>query len=169
MLANFDPEAYSDPFNAIDAIKRTMRKASKTAMIAIMAKDTKAPEVRMQFVLQASRAITYNLASVARHVKRDFPELGNHLCVDDHGNVSINNTPAFHKLTQSIAAAQTTTEERQNNDGNVRPKGGRAAQLSRWSQLWSPFGRRSINVSIVRENGSIAETADHKADELRNF
>ena len=169
MLSNFDPESYVDPFNAFETIKRTMRKASKMAMETIMAKDTKAPEVRMQFVLQASRAIAYNLAAVALHVKRDFPDLGKYLCVDDHGNVSINNAPEFHKLAQSIAAAQTDTEERQNNDGNARPKGGRAAQLARWSQLWSPFGRRSINVSIVREDGSIAEAAADKADKLRKF
>ena len=68
MLSNFDPESYVDPFNAIEAIKRTMRKASKMTMKTIMAKDTKAPEARMQFVLQASRAITYNLAAVALHV-----------------------------------------------------------------------------------------------------
>ena len=124
----------------------------------------------MQFVLQASRAITYNLAFVARHIKCDFPELGKFLCVEvSNGSVSINNPSGFHKLTQSIAAAQTASEEQQNDDARTKPKGGRAGQLSRWNHLWSPFGRRSANVSIVRDDGSVAEATDEKADELRNF
>ena len=123
----------------------------------------------MQFVLQASRAITYNLASVARHIKRDFPELGKFLCVKvSDGSVSINNPSGFHKLTQSIAAAQTASEEQQNNDARTKPKGCRAGQLFRWSHLWSPFGRRSVNVSIVRDDGSVAEATNEKADELRS-
>ena len=123
----------------------------------------------MQIVLQASRALTYNLASVAKHVKRDLPDLGNHISIDEDGSVYLNNPSAFYKAMQNIAVAQTRTEENQNNENRSRPKGGRGAQLNRWSQLWSPFGRRSVNVAILREDGTIAETANDKATELRKF
>ena len=102
-LKTFYPDVYEDPFEAFEVVKQTMRTASKKAMK--MAHKTDTAEQKIQIVLQASRALIYNLASVAKHVKRDFPELGNHLSIDEDGKVYLNNASAFHKLTQSIAGA----------------------------------------------------------------
>ena len=89
----------TDPFEAIKAIKDTMRKVSKAALKQILKRKAETIEEKMQVVLQASRAITYNLASVAKHVEKNLPRVGDHRSIDDKGNVYLCNPNAFHKAT----------------------------------------------------------------------
>jgi hypothetical protein len=135
----------------------------------IMARKANTTEEKMQVVLQASRAIAYNLASVAQHVKRDFPDLGKHIAIDEDGRVYLSSPAALHQMAQEIASAQSRSEETRNSELTRRPKSGRAAQIQRWNQLWSPFSRRVVNVAIVRADGTVANSPEDKAMELKKF
>ena len=35
--------------------------------------------------------------------------------------------------------------------------------------MWSPFGRKAVNVAIVKEDESLAVTPEEKSDELGKF
>ena len=168
-LEGFDPDANPDPFEAILEVKTRIRCASKKAIKMIMARKANTTEEKMQVVLQASRAITYNLASVAQHVKRGFPDLGKHIAIDEDGRVYLSSPAAFHQMAQEIASAQSRSEETRNSELTRRPKSGRAAQIQRWNQLWSPFSRRVVNVAIVRADGTVANSPEDKAMELKKF
>ena len=122
LLANYDPETQNDPFLALQDIKRIMRAASKKAIKLILVNKGNTPQERMQFVLQASRAIAYNISTLARYVKRDYPDLGRFLHIEKDGVVSLNNAIAFNAKTIEIASACNSAEE---NEINSSETGGR--------------------------------------------
>ena len=54
----------------------------------------------------------------------------------------------------------------ENEQGASPPKGGRSAQLKRLLKLWSPFDRKSVNLAIVRDDGTATTNSDEAANAL---
>ena len=70
----------------------------------------------------------------------------------------------FHECASKIASGQIEKQIDENDKGETRPEGGRAAQFERLLKLWSPFGRKSINLAIVKEDNSVTTNSDEAAD-----
>ena len=70
-------------------------------------------EQRMQLVLQASRAVAYDLAKVASYVKKDLPEIGRLLDIDECGHV----TRGFNEVSIRIAEGYCSKLAEDNNKG----------------------------------------------------
>ena len=131
--------------------------------------------------LQAARAVAYNLASFAKLVKRDNATIGECLNIDGNNRVSLSNPTAFHLVTQQIQTeylnkqetpqhnAPSTSADAPNGPNTKAPKGGRAAQISRLLKLWSPFGRKAVNVGIIKPDTSIANDPQGKKEAMITF
>ena len=79
-----------------------MRSAGKITEKEAFRKDAAGPTVRMQLILQLSRALAAQDGKLARKVIRDLPELAN--CIESHGDrVWIIDQNLLDALTQSIA------------------------------------------------------------------
>ena len=79
-----------------------------------------------------------------------YKEIGNMLTSDEEGNVLLTDPIAFHSLTTEGVKIANAEDEMANSSELLKYKRvGEAAQIPRWSQLWSPFGRKAINVAIV--------------------
>ena len=74
-------------------------------------------------------------------------------------------------MTQGIARKALDTEFEKANEqiSSSKPRGGRNATLRRLSLLWAPAARKSVNVAIVRSDGTLADDDDEKAEELAKF
>ena len=72
------------PFEALKATKILMRSAGKITRKKAFRKDAADPVVRMQLILQLSRALAAQDGKLARKVIRDLPELAN--CIESHGD-----------------------------------------------------------------------------------
>ena len=167
LLANYDDTKTDDPYEAAKHIKTIFRKASQLAIKRIYSKTNLNNEELFQVVLQAARCIHQNGFRVARHVKKDLPELGQHLDLSGD-NVELIDPESFHRKT-IVIARQYYEKEQENIHTSLKPKGGRMAQINRHLQLWSPFQRKAVNVGIIRMDGSVATDPQNKAIELRNY
>lgn len=111
------------PFDALDAIKPIMRRASKVAMREVLSKDPTTPASKLQLVLQMSRAIVYQDAKLATLVARDLPEVGRFLRVDAAtGRVSVSDQSALDDITQKLVRAALEVESEVAASGNPKSK-----------------------------------------------
>ena len=144
-----------DPFIALAKIKNEMRSTGKAAMKRIMKKNPDLPETKMQHVLQISRAIAHNDSGLARLVKRDNPELGSCFTVSEEGTIFIIDTQKFN-LTTAKYAKEFHDKEARENDRSLPGLGktNRKNHLNRLMDQWSPFSRKSVNLTISKHDGS---------------
>ena len=159
-----------EPFVALRVIKVLIRKASSLVAKAAFKRDVNDPSIRMQLVLQFSRALAAQDARLANKVMLDLPELTSLVDVSA-GLVSITNHDKLDALTQDIVRQGLSHEIdlAGKTNGKRRPRGGRNAALHRQSLLWAPFAKKAVNVAIIRADGSVTATDEEKASELGNF
>jgi hypothetical protein len=183
LLNHHNHADYDSPYDAINQMFNPIfHKAAKLTLKEAFKTDPDSNDTKTQLIFQAARSVAYNLASLARFVKKDSSEVGNHLHIDDNGRVSLTNPSGFHKLAHSIVFQNLSSAEQSNNNNNnnthnvtshtpheipapilpSKPKGGRHAQLARLLRLWNPFERKAISVSIQRPDGTLAESPDDK-------
>ena len=96
---------------------------------------------------------------------RDLPELEN-VVNGNSDSVWIIDQGKLDGITQNIVRESIANEFKMANDGSgkARPRGGRNAGLHRQSLLWAPLARKSVNVAIIRSDGSLAASNQEKAD-----
>ena len=161
-----DFEALS-PFAALMATKILIKHAGELTEKEAFAEDSSGPAVRMQLILQLSRAIASQDGNLARKVVRDLPELMQiiEVCGD---KVWILDQNALDKLTQGVArrAIEVELENANSTDKTSKPRGGRSASLNRKSLLWAPLSRKMLNVATLRSDGTVTQNDDEKAEEL---
>ena len=86
-LENDKHELIEDPFCRIEAIKQTMRRASKKALRKILCRDPHSPESQLQFVLQAARAVAFNDTKMARTLIKSPALIGKLIEINPEGVV----------------------------------------------------------------------------------
>jgi hypothetical protein len=86
--------------------------------------------------------------------------------VNPQGNVTMTCPRLFHECASKIANAQIEKQINENGQGTSPPTGGRSAQLKRLLKLWSPFDRKSVNLAIVRDDGTTTTNSDEAANAL---
>ena len=151
----------TEPFQALQILKHEIRIASKEAIKEIMKKDPTKPHTRMQRVLQISRAIAYNDSQLARIVKKADPQLGECFTVSEDGLIHITNTTKFNETTAAIAKAFHDQENRENDSAaTTQGKKNRTNHLKRLNDQWSPFSRKSVNLTITKQDGSPTTTPE---------
>jgi hypothetical protein len=75
------------------------------------------------------------------------------------------------EFTQGIVRRAISHEVKRtaDNHSTAKPRGGRLAALRRQTALWAPLARKSINVAIIRSDGSLASSGQEAADGLGQF
>ena len=103
-------------------------------------------------------------------IVRDLPELFGTVGARN-GKTRITNQAKLDELTQDIVRKAIGRELEIANDkkSRAKPRGRRNAALYRQSMLWAPFSRKSTNVAIIRNDGSLAASGQEKADELGGY
>ena len=169
LVAHVDLEKL-EPFVALRVMKILMRKASRMAAKLALKSDEQSPAIKMQLVLQFSRALASQDSWLACRVLEDLPVLHDLVEVDD-GRVAIINHSKLDEVTQGIVreAIADEIELANKSAGTKRARGGRLAALHRQSLLWAPFAKKAINVAIIRSDGSVTCNAEQKACELGQF
>jgi exonuclease III len=111
MMKHFNPDSAANPYEASQQLKQIFRKASQVAIKKIYAKDTLNNEEQFLIVLQAARCIPQNDFRVARHIKKQLPEIGQHL--DLSGDTTeLKNPQEFHRKTTEIASTYFKNEQK---------------------------------------------------------
>jgi hypothetical protein len=174
MFAELAATAGLELLSASDALDRTkdlLRNAGKRTLKDAMNKSPDTPEQRLQLILQLARAISTQDVRLASRVLDSLPSLRDAVEVSADAQVTVVDHLTLDRISTEIATEALTHEKDLALDRRKpkQPRAGRAAALARLLKLWTPFARKAINVAIVKEDGSIANTPDEQAAALADY
>ena len=128
LLENYNGELASFPYEAAKDLKLLFREASRTTIKeTYKTLATTTPE-KFKVILQAVRCIHLNDFRLARYVKKDLPEIAQHLDLSGD-TIQLINPTELHKQTNRNRAATLQQfprrtqffQERQNKSRSCRP------------------------------------------------
>ena len=103
--------------------------------------------------------MAFNDARLARTLMKSPALIGKFIETNPEGVVIMTCPRLFRERASKIANAQIERQINENEQGTSPPKGGRSAQLKRLLKLWSPFDRNSVNLAIVRDDGTTTQVS----------
>lgn len=121
-----------------------MAKTGKIATRKIYDERNIPNENMFNVVLQASCALAQNDTRLVSHLQCQFPEIGSLLDVANAETVIVVEPVEFHKTAMTHTNSYLQAETQLQHSPNTKPKGGRVAQIDRFTQLWARFARKTV-------------------------
>jgi hypothetical protein len=174
VLADLEERAGLDCLSTADRWvqhKKIIRQASEIAARRCLSKVAKTNDEQLQGILQASRAIWFDMPHMVPKIITTPPSLKDVIYIDSHGHAAIKDHAKFQSITAGIVNGSITAEnddaKKSQSLGNARlSSNNRRQMLSRWAKLWAPYDKQLILHGIELPNGSLATTPADKARAL---